>query len=158
MIRETLSEWFLECFFQFSLSLILSRDCLKWWLLPHSSWSSLPQVAWFTPTSPPPHFSIPPLFFFSLDISIICVPPFIFSLPCYYFRVNHYHHSNCVFLYLFWREPSHLLNHFVKFVSSDNLHWVSPYLVKSKIIIQVKSFKLCNFKINSHHLLHLQSL
>ena len=74
-------------------------------------------------------FFILPLFFFALAISLI---PFIFSLPFYYFRVHHYHHSNYVFLLLFWGEPSHLLNHLVKLVSNGNLHWVSPYLVKSK--------------------------
>ena len=57
----------------------------------------------------------------------------------------------CFFLLLFWREPSHLLNHLVKFVSSRNLHWVSPFIVNHNLI-QVKILKTCK-RLKSTHIM-----
>jgi len=98
------------------------------------------------------------LFLIALLIPPLCFPflvpflhfsfRFLIYVLYYNFRNHYHHHLNFVFSLLSWREPSHLLNHLVKFVSSDNLHWVSPYPVKSKFIIQVNTSKMCNSKIN----------
>ena len=134
----------LECSYIF-YEFYLGRDNYKWRLHPHSSWSFLPQVAWSLFIS---LHSLSFLFslLFSLQfrhytsfllfiISLIVLPfylPFQFDffspLSCFIFCNHHHHLSNCVFLLLFWRELSHLLNHLVKYMSNANFHWVSPII------------------------------
>ena len=134
---------------------------------PHySSWNSLTlQVVWFLA----PFFtSFLNLFIFFLfylchfhSFLCFCVLPFLFgfhlvSFHCMFFNFAPHHHQHHIIVFFFLpyrREPSHLLNHLVKFVSSNNLLWVSHHiLLISKCINKRVTHKICNpkNKLTSH--------
>ena len=139
--------------------------------LSYSSWS-IPSFKWCD------NISSPQASIISLPFSFIFFTPLFFNSLCYCvllslfgfhyvffpFYVLHFRPSssskspyNCVFSLPSRREPSHLLNHLVKFVSSDNLLWVSHHILLKKNIKKVKPIKICNPKINSYHLLNENS-
>jgi len=126
--------------------------------------------------SPPPSGMTTPNFFISFLhpflFFLFTAPPLILLL-CYHaillILVFTFYSSSSVHLFLqvviiiiltifvflslpFKSESSHLLNHLIKFDSSGNLLWVSHHiLLKQKHINKVEPIKMCNPKINSHH-------
>ena len=60
--------------------------------------------------------------------------------------LHHLSPYNCLFSLPFWSEPSHLLNHLVKFVSSGNLLRVLTIIAKSKILKKEQPIKCAILK------------
>jgi len=133
-----LCEVFFEACFLLALGLILSDWRALKWRPSHLSWKKTPlQVAWPTLFH---HISFSFLHLFHFFIT-----PFIFVLLCSYFPplsirfpsclyvsfhvhlISALHHQSpytCIFPLPSRSEPSHLLNHLVKFVSNRDLLWV----------------------------------
>jgi len=89
-----------------------------------------------------------------------CLHPFYFALfnSFYSFSllVASFHFCNsssirvCIFPFPLWREPSHLLNHLVKFVSNDDPHWVVTIIVNLISYLSETYKNMCNSQINSY--------
>ena len=86
---------------------------------------------------------------------LIVLSSFTFGLYCFFilflvfnFFQHHHLHTITVFsLLLSRREPSHLLNHLVKFVFSDNFLWAYHHILfNSKILNKVQPLKCAILK------------
>ena len=127
-------------------SLILESLCSKWldFLSYHKISSSLPFVI-FIYVFLPFHIHHFPLFnlFFTL----------FFFFTCSLYLIPHHciicHLNYCLFSFPFWSELSHLLNHLVKIVSSENLFRVLTIIAKSKILNKEQLIK-CAFLKSTH--------
>jgi len=104
------------------------------------------------------------LHFFSFFLPFLSATSLHSSCHCVFFFLCafHFHSSsskspyNCVFSLPYRSEPSHLLNHSIKFVYSGNLLWVSHHiLLKTKTHKQSTTHKMYNLKINSHQTLYI---
>ena len=105
----------------------------------HSSWSLLPSSKWRDHTFTIISFSFLSSFYFPFLYVLVFIffylvsiffLSLIYSLIPHLFIINTY---DRVFSLPSRTEPSHLLNHLVKFISSGNLLWVSHHIcVKSK--------------------------
>ena len=130
-------------------SLILESLCSKWrdFLSYHKVSSSLPFVIFIYVFLPfhIHHFSLFNLFFTWL---------FFFTCSLSLISLHHLSPYNCLFSLPLWSEPSHLLNHLVKFISSGNLLRVLTIIAKSKIINKEQPIKCDNLK-STHIMLSL---
>ena len=116
---------------------------------------SLLQVTWHPP------FSVSSLYLFIVFLLFLLLLPcaflFLLKFLSIFFSFGHsifYALNSTASLwpyYCIFSLHSHLLNHLVKFVSSENLLRVLTIFSNPKLINKRETNKMCNPKINSHH-------